>query len=61
MIDLAEQAGAEFSSNRKFGTFLSEATLHIGETEEELGKKNDILVQMVLFENSTPHATPEYV
>jgi hypothetical protein len=62
MIDLAEQAGAEFSSNRKSGT-LPYLKLYIGETEEELGKKkyDMVLVQMVLFENSTPHATPEYV
>jgi hypothetical protein len=49
-----------FLRTENLGRYLSEATLHIGETEEELGKKNDILVQMV-FENSTPHATPEYV
>jgi hypothetical protein len=34
---------------------LSEATLHIGETEEGLGRKkyDMVLVQMVLFENGT--------
>jgi kynurenine 3-monooxygenase len=41
MIDLAEQAGAEFSSNRKSGT-LPYLKLLFGETEEELGKKNTI-------------------
>jgi kynurenine 3-monooxygenase len=34
MIDLAENAGAEFSLNKKiWDVTLSDATLHIGETE----------------------------
>jgi flavin-dependent dehydrogenase len=52
MIDLAEQAGAEFFFEQKiWDVTLSEATLHIGETEGELGKKKYeiVLVLMVLF------------
>jgi kynurenine 3-monooxygenase len=42
MIDL-EQAGAEFFFEQKiWDVTLSEATLHIGETEGELGKKRMI-------------------
>jgi kynurenine 3-monooxygenase len=33
MIDLAEQAGAEFFLQKIWDVTLSEATLHIGETE----------------------------
>jgi hypothetical protein len=65
MIDLAEQAGAEFSSNRKSGTLPYLKLLYtLEKRKEELGKKKKydmVLVLMVLFENSTPHATPEYV
>jgi kynurenine 3-monooxygenase len=40
MIDLAEQAGAEFFFEQKiWDVTLSEATLHIGETERSLGRK----------------------
>jgi kynurenine 3-monooxygenase len=43
MIDLAEQAGAEFFFEQKiWDVTLSEATLHIGETERELGKKRNM-------------------
>jgi hypothetical protein len=64
MIDLAEQAGAEFSSNRKFGTLPYLKLLYtLEKRKRSLGRKEIrlFLVQMVLFENSTPHATPEYV
>jgi kynurenine 3-monooxygenase len=52
MIDLAEQAGAEFFFEQKiWDVTLSEATLHIGETErgawEE--KKYEIVLLMVFF------------
>jgi hypothetical protein len=51
MIDLAEQAGAEFSSSKKSGMLLCLKLLYIGETERELGKKRNMifLVLMVLF------------
>jgi kynurenine 3-monooxygenase len=39
MIDLAEQAGAEFFRQKIWDVTLSEATLHIGETEEGLEEK----------------------
>jgi kynurenine 3-monooxygenase len=43
MIDLAEQAGAEFFFEQKiWDVTLSEATLHIGETKGELGKKRNM-------------------
>jgi kynurenine 3-monooxygenase len=65
MIDLAEQAGAEFFEQKIWDVTLSEATLHIGETERELveEKKYEIvLVLMVLFlEYATVHATPKNV
>jgi kynurenine 3-monooxygenase len=63
MIDLAEQAGAEFFFEQKiWDVTLSEATLHIGETEEELGKKRyDFFGADGFFQNTTPHATPKYV
>jgi kynurenine 3-monooxygenase len=39
MIDLAENAGAEFFLNKKiWDVTLSDATLHIGETERGVGK-----------------------
>jgi kynurenine 3-monooxygenase len=56
MIDLAEQAGAEFFFEQKiWDVTLSEATLHIGETERELGKKRNmiVLVLMVFLEYAT--------
>jgi hypothetical protein len=48
MIDLAEQAGAE---QKIWDVTLSEATLHIGETEGawEEKKYEIVLVLMVLF------------
>jgi kynurenine 3-monooxygenase len=52
MIDLAENAGAEFSLNKKiWDVTLSDATLHIGETERG-GKIKTIwyLVLMALFQ-----------
>jgi hypothetical protein len=53
MIDLAEQAGAEFFFEQKiWDVTLSEATLHIGETERgawEEKKYDIVLVLMVLF------------
>jgi flavin-dependent dehydrogenase len=53
MIDLAEQAGAEFFFEQKiWDVTLSEATLHIGETERgawEEKKYEIVLVLMVLF------------
>jgi hypothetical protein len=60
MIDLAEQAGAEFSSNRKFGTLPYLKLLYTLEKRKRSKKKkyDMVFVQMVLFENSTPHATP---
>jgi hypothetical protein len=64
MIDLAEQAGAEFSSNRKFGTLPYLKLLYtLEKRKRSLGRKRNTIwfLQMVLFENSTPHATPEYV
>jgi kynurenine 3-monooxygenase len=42
MIDLAEQAGRIFLRAKIWDVTLSEATLHIGETERELGKRNMI-------------------
>jgi hypothetical protein len=39
MIDLAENAGAEFSLNKNLGCYtLSDATLHIEKPKEVLGK-----------------------
>jgi kynurenine 3-monooxygenase len=65
MIDLAENAGAEFSLNKKiWDVTLSDATLHIGETERGAWEdKSTIwyLVLMALFKNSPPHATTKYV
>jgi kynurenine 3-monooxygenase len=39
MIDLAEKLVQFFFEQKIWDVTLSEATLHIGETEEELGKK----------------------
>jgi hypothetical protein len=55
MIDLAENAGAEFSLNKKiWDVTLSDATLHIGETERGAweDKSTIYLVLMALFKNS---------
>jgi kynurenine 3-monooxygenase len=51
MIDLAEQAGAEFSSNRKFGTLPYLKLLYtLEKRKRSLGRKkyDMVLVQMVL-------------
>jgi kynurenine 3-monooxygenase len=52
MIDLAEQAGRIFFEQKIWDVTLSEATLHIGETERgawEEKKYEIVLVLMVLF------------
>jgi hypothetical protein len=62
MIDLAEQAGEFFFEQKIWDVTLSGSYSTRRNGKRSLKKKYDmVLVQMVLFENSTPHATPEYV
>jgi kynurenine 3-monooxygenase len=58
MINLAEEAGAEFFLIRIWDVTLKEATLHMGESERGLGrKKYDIVFGADgAFSNSTSHA-----
>jgi kynurenine 3-monooxygenase len=53
MIDLAENAGADFSLKKIWDVTLADATLHIEKQNEELGKIKNmmVLVLMVLLKN----------